>query len=148
MKNSVISPVPLSNFYKFPTVSASGQFNYDMPVKNWVIGYGDITGPSFTYDCVVRGLDGYPAWSTHTVSVQEALTANVLGGTPTPGKTVIPAAPVPLSKDKVTAAGLELCTDIMTNPAFCALSTPSNTVVPLTQDVVDAIFAIKAFMKA
>jgi hypothetical protein len=139
-----VNPVPLSKYFKFANVSTpSPSFDYTKPQKHWVIGWGDVTGATFTYDCVTKGADGLPQWDTNTISTQDAMAANVPPSTSPSGMKVIAEIPTPINKQAVLAAGLELCTDFMTNPAFCVHVPVEQLPISFTQEDHDALMMIR-----
>jgi hypothetical protein len=144
-----MNAVPLNKYFKFAYVSTqSPSFDYTKPQKHWAIGWGDVTGSTFTYDCVIKGPDGLPEWSTNTIPTQDAMTANVPPPQAPTGMTVIAEMPTPVNKQAVMAAGLDLCTDIMGNAALCVPVAPAQMPAQFTQEDHDALIAIKTKLGA
>ncbi len=133
MITNSVNSVPLSKYFKFANISTpSPSFDPTKPQKHWAIGWGDVTGPTFTYDCVSKDAKGYPYWDTRAISVQDALTPNVFVGTLPAGTTALPEIPTPVNKQAVMAAGLDLCTDFMGQAALCAPVAPENVPIQFT----------------
>lgn len=149
MQLNVGNAIPLSKFFRFAVVSTSATpFDYTRGQQHWAIGYPDLVGPTFPYDAVVKGADGYPMWTVNTIPDAQALTPNIPPAQAPTGSHVLPEIPTPINKTAIIAAGLELCTDIMGNAALCPAQTPATTVFDWTEADHDALMAVRADITA